>query len=178
MSSSTLLVRRVAQPADLFELVARQEGVPRFRRWRVAAEARARERMREVDGHLEVGLDDIYRELRKDAHHRAHDLMAAELAAERMVLQPNPAARSMYDAARAAGATIVATSDSYFPAAFVEQVLAEAGWSVSRVFVSGEIGKSKHRGDLFGYIADCLEDIAGPHPAHRRQSASRLQIAP
>jgi FMN phosphatase YigB (HAD superfamily) len=152
----TLLIRRVAQPTDVFELVGRRAGVPRYRRLRIAAEARARERKRETTGHPEVDLEEIFRELRKDVHHRTQELMAAELAMERLVLRPNPAVRAMFDAASAAGATIVATSDSYFTADFIEQCLVEAGWPVSRVLVSGEIGKSKHKGDLFAHLADCM----------------------
>jgi len=152
----TLLVRQLAQPSDVFELVARRADVPRFARLRIAAETRARERKREQYGHPEINLEEIYRELRRDFGELARGLMDCELDTERLVLRPNPAIRSMFEAANAAGATVVATSDSYFPAALVEAQLEAYGFPVRKVFISGEIGRSKHNGDLFQYVADSL----------------------
>jgi len=152
----TLLVRQLARPVDVFELVARRARLPRFPRLRIAAETRARERNHEQCGHREIGLHDIYRELRKDVGKVWQSLMAAELDAERLVLRPNPAIWSIFEAASAAGATIVAVSDTYLPGQFVEECLEAAGFSLCKVFVSGEAGESKHQGDIFGHVAGCL----------------------
>lgn len=152
----TLLVRRVAKPTDVFEMVGRQQGVPQFRRLRIAAEARARERKREACGHPEVNLEDIYLELEREFSPRAHEIKTAELSVERLVLRSNPAIHAIYAAAANAGKVVVATSDMYLPTAFIADILIGAGLQVVEIFVSGDIGKSKHNGNLFGHVADCL----------------------
>ena len=149
----TLLVRRLVKPDHVFEIVARQERIRDFHQLRITAEARARIRKQDAEDHPEVTLKEIYDELTGSLREKAPRLMTIELAVERLVLRPNPAIRCIYDAAVTAGKTIVATTDVYLPANFIEDLLRTADLPVAAVYASGELRKSKHKGDLFGYVA-------------------------
>ena len=139
----TLLARRVARPADVFELVGRMCAVPSFRRVRIEAELHARARRVNCTGHGEVSLDEIYFEVERLLPRHADRLRTAELEQERRLLYPNPAGVAAFQAAVVAGKQIVAISDMYLPSDVLRGLLHANGFPIRQVFVSCELGASK-----------------------------------
>src|SRR5438094_7416832 len=94
----TALLRRVGEPADVFELVAREYRHRRrgallpfdFFAERLAAERRARGRAWADERRGDVTLDEIYAELAPPDGWDARELQPLELAAERALSAPNP----------------------------------------------------------------------------------------
>lgn len=152
----TLLVRSVAAPGDVFDLVAAEvEGHPfvarsEFRRLREAADAQAN-----LGGVAD--LDDIYEEL---ASLRVNDVEAyrlSEMEMERRVLGRNPLFADTFDEAKRMGKRIIVVSDMYVDSDFLKSVLAENGFDgIERIFVSCEMGATKRDGTLFPKVLDEL----------------------
>ncbi len=158
----TLLTRKVHHPADVFELIERQENIPGFRLARSVAEEAARTRLLADSGSQEVTLAEIYQQLnlpsRQDGvaipDHAA--LLQIELAAERRSLVKSPFISALFNLARATGKPIIAISDMYLPTDFLAEILALNGVPVDRIFVSSAYRHSKHEGRLYQIAADAL----------------------
>jgi predicted HAD superfamily hydrolase len=143
----TAILRRVARPIDVFELVE-----PGFAAVRVEAERVARARSR-CD---EVTLDDIYDAL-PAAPARREELRARELEVERAVCVAHPAVRRLYAAARRRGMRVVFVSDMYLPREVIEGLLDAAGYGGhDGLFLSSELGITKAHGDTWALVARTL----------------------
>ena len=138
----TLLYRDVAAPADLFALMERTgRARPGFAAARRAAEAAARAR----HPGREVTLAEIY--ARPEL---AGADPAAECAAERAVLRPDPDLLAAARACKDRGLRVYVVSDMYLPAAEIGEILRRAGFDfLDGVFVSSEYGVQKRSGRLF-----------------------------
>lgn len=152
-------------PKDLFYLledeVAKTLGreVPDFAGQRIQAEKEARVRAW-GRGVQDVSLAAIYRELGRRLGvrgERLDRLMQNELDAERSVLAPCALGGRLLEVAREVGKGVVLVSDTYFGAAFVEEVLGAGGYSGGDpVYASSAYGKTKDDGSLFRVV---LEDL-------------------
>ncbi len=125
---------------------------------RVWSEFIARRKTRQED----VSFEDIYRVLAQ--RHRLtgthqKELMAAELATESAVLVPVNGAIPLVENTRRMKCQIIFVSDMYLPSGFIAEILARYGLFIpgDRVYVSGEVGKTKGRGSLFRHILADLE---------------------
>ena len=138
----TLLRRDVAAPADLFALMERTgRARPGFAAARRAAEAAARAR----HPGREVTLAEIYA-----CPGLAGADPAAECAAERAVLRPDPDLLAAARACKDRGLRVYVVSDMYLPAAGIGEILRRAGFDfLDGVFVSSEYGVQKRSGRLF-----------------------------
>jgi predicted HAD superfamily hydrolase len=140
----TAILRRVARPIDVFELVE-----PGFAAVRVEAERVARERSR-CD---EVTLYEIYEAL-PAAPARREELRARELEVERSVCVAHPSVRRLYAAARRRGMKVVFVSDMYLPREVVEAILDGAGYGAhDGLFLSSELGLTKASGETYAVVA-------------------------
>ena len=116
----TLLRRDVAAPADLFALMERTgRARPGFAAARRAAEAAARAR----HPGREVTLAEIYA-----CPELAGADPAAECAAERAVLRPDPDLLAAARACKDRGLRVYVVSDMYLPAAEIGEILRRAGF--------------------------------------------------
>ncbi|MGN0917127.1 MAG: HAD family hydrolase [Candidatus Enterousia sp.] len=141
----TLLVRPYRRPTDLFLHMERVYKIPFFAIARTTAEYQCRQNTSRED----ITLDDIYNEIAPEF--RA--MKEKELAWEKMVLRPNPEMRKIWDIARGMGKRIIITSDMYLPSEFIERVLHKNGFGdYNKLYVSGDIGKTKCTGTLFDMI--------------------------
>jgi len=163
----TLLFRCVAEPVDTFDLVAarlRERGALRadvsaalFRRMRIAAEQRARDRERAAGRGVEVTLEAIHRELPGSlwaAGEPPADLGAVECAVERDLLVCDLDVLALVEAAREAGLEVIAVSDTYFSERQLRLFIARgplAGVRIDRVFASSHHGTGKAEG-LFSIV--------------------------
>ena len=151
----TLLLRRVEQPADLFErvgeraaasgLVDRHLSPHLFRLARQEAERRARGKVRGG----EVELNAIHAELNPDD---PASLAALELVVEAEQIFANPLLKPVLAGLKAAGVPVVLLSDMYLPADDLVRLLGGVGIPdtlFQRLYVSGSVGCSKTEGGLF-----------------------------
>jgi FMN phosphatase YigB (HAD superfamily) len=170
----TILWRRVADPVDAFGLLAarlRERGLladgvrdAEVAALREAAEKRARRDALARGEGREVTLEQIHSLLPRSL--LARDVPAAELAeleceVERGLLVPDLDVVALVRAAREAGKTVVAVSDTYFSERQVRNLLARgplAAERFDRVFVSSAHATGKGEG-LFSVV---LEELGRP----------------
>ncbi|MBC8019487.1 MAG: hypothetical protein H7X83_13365 [Verrucomicrobia bacterium] len=166
----TVLTRMVLRPKDVFHLVGQRlaacpaELPPRLCNgfWcaRVWSEFMARRRSVAED----ITLLNIYESLALDfgLNDSGRKFLAeTELAVESEVLVPIDGAAALLSAARADGAGLAFISDMYLPSGFIQGVLERVGLFLpeDRLYVSGELGKSKGSGNLFRHV---LGDLGIP----------------
>ncbi len=157
----TLLTRGVSRPPDLFLLIGRrlseQHLVPsaeEYCRERMAAERRARE----STNREEVILTDIYRILARTfawKHDMAERAMKLEITCERETLVPVAATGKMLEDALNQKKKVFCISDTYLPGDFIlERLQAYFPIDSSNLYVSSEVGLTKHSGNLFSHISE------------------------
>lgn len=141
----TLLLRPYVYPTDLFRHIERAHKRPFFFNVRTSAEYTARQISKQED----ITLDEIYAQV--DAQFQ--DMKDVELAWEKMVLQQNPEMKAIWDYAKQSGKKIIVTSDMYLPSDFIADVLHKNGFDGwDRLYISGEIKKTKATGTLFEHV--------------------------
>jgi len=138
----TLVTRCVLAPTDVFAIVERTTGVAGFAAARVTAEAKSR------DGVPETTLERIYDFLPYDEATRL-TLLATELRVEEELASPiaaNVAQWSPDD---------VVVSDMYLDRVTMLRIAATCGIDLpsSRLYLSSELGATKHSGALFDHLA-------------------------
>jgi len=113
-----------------------------------------------LDAH--VTLADFYQELASALRFDPgliDTLITLELALEEDVLRPTLQATDLLHEAERSNVQVVFTSDTYFPAAFIQRQLARKGlWpNHARCFSSSDLGVSKASGALFTTVAHELD---------------------
>ena len=145
----TCLTRRVAEPAIVFDLMAKKLNLGKeFRFNRQESEREASRR------YGEATLAEIYEIIGTWLdwdHEKCRIVMAAELAEETQQLIPVPQIRKRLQEYRAAGSRVIFLSDMYLPSAFLCERLREHGFyqEGDLLMVSCELRKSKYSGQLF-----------------------------
>lgn len=188
----TVITRTVLRPKDVFQLMqqrleAQHDGLPGslpgcFWGARVWSEFLARRR----SGSEDVTLFQIYQtlaELFRLDHPGRDRLLSAELALESEVLVPIDGALELVAAARRS-APVVFISDMYLPSEFIRGILERSALFApgDRLYVSGELGKSKGSGRLFRHVLDDLKIRpgqlvhCGDNPVTDRLVPRRLEI--
>jgi HAD superfamily hydrolase (TIGR01549 family) len=146
----TLLLRPYAKPADLFLHLEYLENAQGFCESRVYAENSARKKHKDLE---EITFDNIYEEIEP----KFRSLKEKELRLEREVLQANPEIMLAFEYAKKKGKRIIIASDMYLPLKFIEEVLADKGYSgYEKCYMSSEFKKSKSTGNLFKHIFNDL----------------------
>ena len=111
---------------------------------------------RRNSGKEDVSLDDIYRNLSLESFPNLSKpaLKRLELEVERENLSPVRQALDLIRNYRKKGKRILFISDMYLPSDFLKSQLRRFGFweEEDRIYVSGEIGLTKHSGNLFRYI--------------------------
>ena len=170
----TLITRPYARPRDLFRQLAvdilgyetSPSELMAFAQQRVEAESRARQLKGNRD---DITLTSIYTEFKKlgSFGQWADMAMEREISLEVEMVSP---IRSGIELARSfmeSGHRVVFISDMYLPSQVITDMLRRAGINIdlSLVYVSGEIGFSKHSGRLFDYVRQ-QEMVASRHCSH------------
>lgn len=138
----TLLIRPFIAPTDVFLFIEYRYKREGFALERVNAEKRARKKSLEED----IQIEEIYKEIKP----KFRDLINVELATEEFLLRPSEQGVKIYSDAVKAGKDIVCISDMYLPESFLMKVLRKNGFDkIRRVFVSGDVRKTKGSGSLF-----------------------------
>lgn len=139
----TLLLRPYRTPVDLFRHLEQLEKMPNFTLSRQRGEAMARDHHRDQE---DITFDQIYAEM-DDIYQPMKD---KELALEYDVLHANPEMWQVFHYALEKNKQIIILSDMYLPTAFIKKVLKKNGLTqYQKLYVSGDIGKTKYKGTLY-----------------------------
>jgi len=144
----TLILRPFVKPTDLFYLMEQELDEPGFHDRRIKAESDARK----MKG-SEITLDEIYEKLGVP-----DDVKKLECELETTLCFRNePVCKELE--AYSKDHTIIITSDMYLPRQTIEKIMDKNGIRYDRLYLSSEIGQTKHSGKLFDHI---LEDLSIP----------------
>jgi len=158
----TCLTRRTAAPGDIHHDVAvrilRDLGLPTdedHSQDLVAARVHAERFTRKARPSAETTLRCIWEHVADVYGWPIPDAaMAHEMAVEEEALVPVAEALRLVREARDSGSRIVFISDMYLPADFIRRILIDNEIAVEEdgIYVSGDIGKTKHSGELFRHV--------------------------
>lgn len=144
----TLLLRRVASPEDVFELIGKKLNTINYRSRRIFAESEARRRS--VNG--EVTLEDICKVIEEFFNIEATKAYDAELQAEREVCFANPYFVDLLRNQNLSTKQIIVVSDMYLPSSFINELLSSNCFHINKVYVSCEYDCSKADGKLWAIV--------------------------
>lgn len=156
----TLLLREYLHPQDVFKQLAEYAestyGIKDFNVVRSYTENEIRTQ-RQVNGETEdITFDDIYKAISlRYPEYPVNELKKEELLIEQQCLVCNPLAKQLFDASVAAGKQVLLITDMYLPKKVVEDLLCRCGYKGwSDIYISGEIGKQKATGGMYGYLIE------------------------
>lgn len=155
----TVLTRIFARPQDLFFAMAADNRSLSFEKpmdWaqfpyaRIEAEVRARA----ISSMEDITLADIYTHLGQALgldKTQQDGLLCREVELEKRSVRPVPPVLVLIEQARAEGHRIIFISDMYLPREVVRAMLESVGafHEGDSIYISGEVGKTKHTGNLF-----------------------------
>jgi predicted HAD superfamily hydrolase len=176
----TLILRAVAQPADVFlrvcaralerGLVQRHVTPGRFLVVRLAAEEAARQAHRARTGSSEVTLLEIYAQVPPGVLAASCEtLVGLEIEVERQSLYPHPRTLQAVLAARQHGLRTALLSDTYFNVEEVTLLLRAAGIApetFDEILTSSQERVSKRDGGLFTRLLERWPDVRPEHIVH------------
>ncbi|MGL6197846.1 MAG: hypothetical protein ACRC3H_02830 [Lachnospiraceae bacterium] len=149
----TLVLRPFSSPTDLFFVLGYQLNYMDFQRIRCEMEWRAREEKYKKEKHHEVNLDDIYTVLAEETGIDKEKAMALEINLEYTYCFANPYMLRVVDQLLKLEKKIIITSDMYLSTLQIKELLRRSGYpEFSSYYVSCDMNKSKHKGDLFDTI--------------------------
>lgn len=180
----TLVFRLFSRPEEVFDLIGLKLRCPDFKRLRMAAEEKAREKKLRAQATREVTLEEIWAVLSEETGIPEPTGVQAEWACELSCCHANPYMRRVVQALLAQGKQVVATSDMYLGEARVRLLLEQCGYSgFSACYVSCSCGKSKSDGALYRLIRRqngmaLAYAHVGDHRHADVEKARRAQFAP
>lgn len=142
----TLILRNVAQPKDVFELVGEKLNIESFANDRIMAEIACREKK------AETNIDEIYQELSKKYTEDVCKLcQQTELQIESDIVCLN---FDMYDVYQSCvGKHIFITTDMYLPEDTIKNILSKNGYeNYEKLYLSSSYNLTKRSGSLFEQI--------------------------
>lgn len=151
----TLFSRPLADPEDVFDILAKQLNISDFKEKRQAAQAEAFRTMKRK-GLKEISIQGIYAEF-ADKTCSTERLINAEYSTELRLVEPNLMVFNFFKELIASGKKVIVTSDMYLSAGFFTEVLAKYGVHNVTVFSSSDENATKRdHGELFDIIAEKL----------------------
>lgn len=149
----TLLFRPFSNPKSLFILVGKKLGILDFYTIRINAEKRARAIFSAKYGNSEVTIFDIYEIISRQTGIDAHYGAMCEIETEIEMCIPNPYMKQLYDILKYQGKKMIALSDMYIPATYMEKVLNKCGYDTfQHIIISCDCKMSKARGDIYPFV--------------------------
>ncbi len=148
----TLIKRNVENPSDVFELIEEKYHLKDFKKNRIEAELISRR-----NSNCEINLYNIYLNMEKKyKKYNINELMKLEIETEISLCVFNREIKEIYNFCIENKKNVIITSDMYLPIYAIKKILKNNNISYSCLFVSGDIGKSKHKGDIYPYILNEL----------------------
>lgn len=149
----TLLFRKVSDYKDIFDLVELSynydfnSNIYDYREKRINAEIKARN----ISCNQDIKLSDIY-DIIEYPNEVKNKLLKIEKNVELDNCYPNLPMIEFLNLCKNRGKTIVITSDMYLPESHLSIMLKKCGVSFDYIFISGELGYTKQKGDLFQIV--------------------------
>lgn len=160
----TLIFRPAAAPTDMFYLIGQKFDLLDFKNIRIWAEWDARQKCKKKNGHMEVTLQDIWKNLEEETGLSAEEGMRAETETEEALCYANPFMLEVWKKLEQAGKKRIIVSDMYLPEDCITRILEHAGFTgADRIYVSNAYAKNKAGGDLFRQVR---QDYAGKSMIH------------
>ncbi len=151
----TLVFRPFSEPSDLFYVLGEKLDYMDFKRIRMEAEQKARNRKFAAAGSYEVTLEEIWRALSSMTGIPADEGMRLEMETELALCYANPFMQEVFSGLRNMGKRIIITTDMYLPKDFLAELLDKNGYQgYEELYVSCEIQRCKGDGKLFEYIRE------------------------
>ena len=152
----TLILRPFRNPSDLFMVLADKFKILNFKNIRINVEKKVRDKMEEKEGHREVTIYDIYREVSKETGIDVEYGVRTEFQTEKDFCFANPYMKQVFKMLKSQGKKIVITSDMYIPHDMMVELLESCGYTgYDKLYVSCDYNGSKRLGILFDAL---LED--------------------
>lgn len=171
----TLIFRPLSQPTDVFYMLGEQMDILDFKNIRAWAEWDARVKCHEKHGHMEVGLEEIWKNLEEDTGLPAEKGMEIEQQIEGRLCYANPFMMEVWRQLKALGKRIVVVSDMYLSKACLERMLEKAGFTgTEKIYVSSEYGKNKASGTLFELVKKELGEASVIHVGDNPHSDAKM----
>lgn len=160
----TLVYRLAKSPRDIFYKISHQKPVKNivtsFADIRIQAEFLARQEAQGL-GREEVTLLDIYgclQRLARCSDDELEYLMNMEISTELELIRPTKFGQDLLESIRKEGTPYILTSDMYLPKEVIQKILNKCQISgFSDLFLSCDIGLTKHNGTLFSHIVSALD---------------------
>lgn len=155
----TLIFRPLSLPTDVFYMIGEQMDICDFKNIRVWAEMNAREKCNNKNGHTEINLEDIWKNIEEDTGLSAKKGMEIEQQIENALCYANPFMLEVWDSLIKMGKKIVIVSDMYLPEKCIADILEKAGFvGAEKIYISQKYGKSKANGRLYHEV---IKDLFG-----------------
>lgn len=151
----TLLIRPFLKPTDLFDFLGFIKKDFDFSALRQLAEKMTRIRKTFKEKYSEdITYDEIYENIKPSKK----SFKNFELEMETRTLNANFEMKEIYEYALKKNKKIIITSDMYMRREFLENILIKNGFEgFSKLYVSGEVQKTKGSGNLFDFIIEDLK---------------------
>lgn len=158
----TMIFRPFSEPTDLFYIMGQEINYMDFKRIRVEAEIKAREKKFEKEGSYEVSILEIWEQLEAMTGIDKTAGAAFEIQTEFKFCYANPYVKEIYEYLHQAGKHIVITSDMYLPSKSLARFLNKCGYTgYEKLYVSNELNKSKAKGDLYQLVKSDFQKLYG-----------------
>ncbi len=155
----TAIVRLFYHPHDVFYFMEKHHSIDNFaeRRYKSSLVAKSRKKLM---GAEDVTIQDIYDLMVESgvlSQEQSAEIMRSEQDIELLCSACNPHVYLLYERALALGKKIIFTSDMYLDIETVQKILHKAGYTnYDKIFLSSEIGKTKHSGNLYYHLLNNL----------------------
>lgn len=144
----TAIKRETFRPKDIFDIIESRYKNS-FKEQRMLAERQAKTRL---GG--ECLLDDIYEELGKlapDFRNNLQEIREFEIKLEIKHCQPYPELFEFYRSVKDKY-EVIFVSDMYLSSEIIAKMLGKAGYDKHKLYISGELGVNKSRGDMYDHV--------------------------
>ncbi|OEW33829.1 hypothetical protein AJ878_00050, partial [Campylobacter jejuni] len=149
----TLLIRTFAKPEDVFEYLEQYYHAPNFKKERIGAEKKLRNNLG-----YHPSYDDIYNCIDK----KFYFLKELERKLEQKTIYINPLIKEILNYAKFLNKKIIFVTDMYFDDEFFIEILQKNDINhYDKIYISGQLKKSKEVGDLFDFINKELQANQG-----------------
>jgi len=146
----TLIFRPFALPEDVFFIIGAAFDNIDFKNLRTWAEWDARVKCKVKNGHMEVGIKDIWENLEKETGLSVRKGMEREQDIEKKLCYANPFMLEVWKRLQSMNKKILVVSDMYLPEDFIATLLENAGYTgIQKIYLSNEYQKSKADGSLY-----------------------------
>ena len=146
----TLIFRPMAVPADVFYLVGERLNILDYRNIRCWAEYDCRMKCMELRKHMEIDINDIYKNIEEDVGLDPGKGIDTEIEIELSMCYANPFMKKVYDELIKLGKRVVITSDMYLPLDIIKRILTDNGYdNYEHIYLSNVYHKNKGKGDLY-----------------------------